>query len=266
MAKVLIGTSGYSYDDWRGRFYPQKLPKTELLAFYAGHFACCEINYTFYRPPDARTLEAMVRRSDGRVELVIKAPQLLTHERAGREAEITRSLLAALRPVADAGVLGGVLLQFPFSFHETPANRAYLARLRELLPDVPLIVEVRNATWVSESTFDLLRRNHLAFCNVDEPRLKGLLPPLGVVTAEPGYVRFHGRNAATWWQHEAAHERYDYRYSDAELAEWLPRLDAMQGRARRIYVFFNNHFESKAVDNARALQKLLAGPRPPGRG
>ncbi|HEY3359998.1 MAG TPA: DUF72 domain-containing protein [Polyangia bacterium] len=263
---LLIGTSGYSYDDWRGRFYPERLKKTEFLPFYADHFPACEINFTYYRPPDARTLEAMVRKSGARVELVIKAPAALTHERHGDEAQVARALNVALTPVRDAGVLGGVLLQFPFSFHPTEENSAYLRRLRDLMPDAPLVVELRNARWVCEATFDLLRQHRLAFCNVDEPRLEGLLPPLGVVTAEPGYVRFHGRNAAKWWRHEAAHERYDYLYTEAELEGWLPRLGGMQARARKTYVFFNNHFQSKAVENARQLRKLLEQLPPPAPG
>jgi uncharacterized protein YecE (DUF72 family) len=255
---ILVGTSGYSYDDWRGPFYPPGLAKTAFLAFYADHFPACEINYTYYRPPDARTMAALVRNSGGRLDLVVKAPAALTHERTGDPAPPARALREALAPVVEAGRLGGVLLQFPFSFHETDANRDYLRRLRELLPDLPLVVELRNARWVSEATFDLLRTSHLAWCNVDEPRLDGLLPPLGVVTAAPGYVRFHGRNAAKWWRHEHAHERYDYRYQDDELKEWLPRLGGIRRRADTTYAFFNNHFNGQAVDAARALRRLLA--------
>jgi uncharacterized protein YecE (DUF72 family) len=129
--------------------------------------------------------------------------------------------------------------------------------MRDLLPDLPLVVEVRNARWISQATFDLLRESRLAFCNVDAPRLEGLLPPLGVVTAAPGYVRFHGRNAAKWWEHEHAYERYDYKYADGELREWLPRLAGMKKRAEKTHVFFNNHFNGQAIDGARALRRLL---------
>jgi uncharacterized protein YecE (DUF72 family) len=258
MGAVLIGTSGYSYEDWHGRFYPERLRQSEFLAFYAREFDVCEINYTYYRPPDARTLEAMRRKSGGRMEFVIKAPAALTHERKGDEAQAAEGLRAALVPLVEGGVLAAVLLQFPFSFHATEANRNYLRRLRELCAELPLVVELRNARWVSEDTFDLLRSLRMAFCNVDEPRLEGLLPPLGVVTAEPGYVRFHGRNAAKWWHHEQAYERYDYLYGAEELREWLPRLGAMRTRAAKSYAFFNNHFQAKAVENARALRALLA--------
>lgn len=257
MAVILIGTSGYSYDDWRGRFYPPGLAKDRFFTFYAEHFAVCEINFTYYRPPDAKTMEGMLRKSGGRVEMVVKAPKELTHERVEDPAPAARGLLAALQPLREAGVLGGVLLQFPFSFHATDANRDYLRRLRELLPDLPLVVEVRNARWIGEATFDLLREHRLAFCNVDEPRLEGLLPPLGVVTAAPGYVRFHGRNAAKWYQHEQAWQRYDYTYGEGELREWLPRLGGMKKRADKTYVFFNNHFNGQAVDGARTLRRLL---------
>ena len=176
MAVILIGTSGYSYDDWRGPFYPEGLAKDRFLTFYAEHFPVCEINFTYYRPPDARTMAGMLHKSGGRVELVVKAPKELTHERVDDPVPAARGLVAALAPLRDAGVLGAVLLQFPFSFHATEANRDYLRRVRELMPDLPLVVEVRNARWISEATFDLLREHGLAFCNVDEPRLDGLLP------------------------------------------------------------------------------------------
>ena len=122
------------------------------------------------------------------------------------------------------------------------------------------VVEFRNSAWIREETFDLLRSEGLAFCAVDEPRLRGLVPPLAVVTAPPGYVRFHGRNAAAWWNHSAADHgaaRYDYRYADAELAEWLPRLRQMECAAEPTYVFFNNHTAANAVDGARRLGELI---------
>jgi uncharacterized protein YecE (DUF72 family) len=256
---IRIGTSGFSYDDWRGRFYPAGLPRDSYLAFYSRHFCAVELNFTHYRPPDSRTLARMVERSAGRVDFVVKAPKELSHER-GRVAPIAAGLVEAVRPLEDAGRFAGFLCQFPYSFHPTQAARDYVAALRALLSGRPTVVEFRNAAWVSEETFALLRREGLALAAVDEPRLSGLLPPLDVVTASPAYARFHGRNAAAWWDHPADQHgaaRYDYRYDDAELREWIPRLRQMDRAAERTYAFFNNHTAANAPAGARRLRELL---------
>jgi uncharacterized protein YecE (DUF72 family) len=259
VAVILVGTSGFHYEDWRGPFYPPKLPKTRFLEYYSDHFATLELNFTHYRPPDARTLGRMLERSGGRVDFVVKAPRELTHERAD-PGPIAAALVEAVRPLEDGGKFGAFLCQFPYSFRPVDASRDLVASLRSLLGGRPTVVEFRNASWVREETFELLRREGLAYCAVDEPRLRGLMPPVAPVTASPGYLRFHGRNAASWWdhpgdQHGAA--RYHYRYNDAELGEWLPRLRDMDQAADRTYVFFNNHTAANAVAGARRLAELL---------
>jgi len=95
---------------------------------------------------------------------------------------------------------------------------------------------------------------------VDEPRLKGLLPPVAVATAPVAYVRFHGRNAAKWYNHEQAWERYNYTYSPAELAEWEPKLRELDAAAELTLVYFNNHYVGQAVRGARDLGQLLLIP------
>jgi uncharacterized protein YecE (DUF72 family) len=153
--------------------------------------------------------------------------------------------------------LGCILAQFPYSFHARPENRDYLRRVRELFGDLPVVVELRNRAWISSETFELLRENHLGFCCVDEPRLKGLLPPVAEATAPVAYVRFHGRNAAKWWQHDEAWERYDYTYSDEELEEWVPKIQKLEQRAETTFLFANNHWQGQAVGTARQLKMLL---------
>jgi uncharacterized protein YecE (DUF72 family) len=120
---------------------------------------------------------------------------------------------------------------------------------------------------------DFLKRNEINFVNVDEPALKGLLPATEVVTGTTGYVRFHGRNHATWFKKDAQPwERYNYLYSESELGEWVSRIRNIGAAARTTYVFFNNHWQSQAVTNACQIAKSLAinlpdvwggeGPRP----
>jgi uncharacterized protein YecE (DUF72 family) len=262
---IAIGTSGFDYDDWRGVFYPEDLPKKGFLSYYAGHFSALELNFTYYRMPEARQLASMVERTDGKVELAVKAHRSFTHERTAGEADHA-DFLAALAPLREAGVLGAVLAQFPHSFEQTEENRAYLRRLADRLGP-PLVVELRRAQWAADPILEWLGRIGVGYCCVDEPALPGLMPPLAAATASPAYVRFHGRNAACWYRHDQPHERYDYRYSAAELSEWVPRIRALEGKVDKVMVFFNNHFQAKAVDGARALERLLGrdgrgGPAP----
>src|SRR5947209_15871083 len=138
------------------------------------------------------------------------------------QPEVFAAFRAALEPLQESGCLGCVLGQFPWSFRNTPENRDALRRFREELDAIPGVVEFRNSGWAQEETFVLLRELGLGYCCVDEPGLKGLMPRVAVATSPIGYVRFHGRNAAKWWHHEHAFERYDYLYTEDELAEWVP--------------------------------------------
>jgi uncharacterized protein YecE (DUF72 family) len=97
----------------------------------------------------------------------------------------------------------------------------------------------------------------LGFVGVDEPRLKGLVPPVAVATGPVGYVRFHGRNARQWYQHEHAWQRYDYSYSREELAEWVPKLRALEATTTQVLVYFNNAWQGQGLENSRTLKELL---------
>lgn len=253
---IKIGASGFSYDDWRGTVYPAGLPARDHLAFYARDFPTVELNVTYYRIPDARTVQGWARKTPDRFVFAVKAFQGLTHDRTQPDFA---AFVAALAPLVAAGKLGCVLAQFSYSFHPDPENRSYLHRLREGLGDLPAVVEFRNAGWVAPSTFDLLRSLGLGFCCVDEPHLRGLMPPVAVATGPVAYVRFHGRNAAKWYAHEEAWERYDYTYSLDELREWVPKLRQLDAEAPLTLVYFNNHFRGQAVRGARDLGQLLLG-------
>ena len=253
---ILIGTSGYSYDDWVGPVYPPDLPKNDWLAFYAREFRTCEINYTYYRLPSARTLAAMSAKTPADFIFTVKASQELTH---GREdpAEAFAAFRAGVAPLVEEGKLGCILAQFPFSFHATPENRDYLRAFRERMEALPTVIEFRNRAWLSDETFDLLHELELGYCCVDEPRLSGLLPPIAVATAPIAYVRFHGRNARKWWRHENAYERYDYTYKEEELREWMPKIEHLNQESQTTFVFANNHWQGQAVGTARQLKLLL---------
>jgi uncharacterized protein YecE (DUF72 family) len=159
--------------------------------------------------------------------------------------------------MVDSGKLACVLAQFPYSFHPTPENMNYLAQVREGLLDIPTVIEFRDRAWVSEETFSLLKKLDFGFCAVDEPRLRGLMPPVARASGPVSYVRFHGRNAEKWWNHEHAWERYDYTYSEEELEEWVPQILELDAPEALVLLYANNHYRGQSIDAIRKLRKML---------
>lgn len=252
---VVIGTSGYSFADWVGPFYPPGARPGEFLAHYARHFSAVEVNSTYYRIPHPRVMEQMERKTPPGFRFVVKLHGAMTHEGSSDPA-LARALREAVAPIAGAGKLDGLLAQFPWAFRRTPAAERHLEALRERFPDVPLFVEFRHASWLAPGLEELLRAARLGYCAVDEPALPGLVPPVTLLTAEDAYVRFHGRNAANWWGRGGG-DRYDYDYSAAELREWVAKVAALAEQARRTYLFFNNCHAGQAARNARLMQELV---------
>jgi uncharacterized protein YecE (DUF72 family) len=252
---IYLGTSGYYYDDWVGPVYPQDLAKRDWLPFYASTFRTVEMNVTYYRVPSLRMVRGWVERTPEDFLFSLKANRELTHERKDPDFE---PFVASLEPLREAGRLACVLAQFPYSFKPSAESRDYLLDLRSGLGDLPVVVEFRNHGWVEEGTFDLLQELEFGFCCVDEPRMRGLMPPIAKVTGPMAYVRFHGRNAAKWWQHDHAWERYDYTYSEEELREWVPRIRQLDQQAPLTLVYANNHYRGQSVDTVRKLGNLLA--------
>jgi uncharacterized protein YecE (DUF72 family) len=230
-----------------------------MLAFYAQCFDTLEINYTYYQVPSAKTLEAMAKNAGGQMTFTVKAHGDMTHRRDNFDAAAP-AFREALRPLEDRHALGCVLAQFPYGFWNTKENREHLLRLRKALEGVPLVVEFRNASWYAPATLDLLREHRMGLCAVDEPELPRLPPKVVEATSEVGYVRFHGRAVEKWWQHQEAAERYDYLYSEGELKEWVPKIQALASKTGTTYVFFNNHPRGKAAANAVMMKHSLGLP------
>jgi uncharacterized protein YecE (DUF72 family) len=258
---ILIGTSGFSYDDWKGFFYPPNLKRGEMLTYYARHFRTVEINSSYYRIPSPSTMQQMTRKVPEGFEFAVKAHGDMTHSDRFKP-EAFAQFREALQPLQEAGMLGCVLAQFPWSFKPSAENERFLRTFQKELQDVATIVEFRNSAWARDETYELLRSLELGFCCVDEPRLKGLMPPIVTHTSPVGYVRFHGRNAKKWWHHDQAFERYNYLYSGEELQEWVPKVEELAAETEKTYLFFNNHYEGKAGHNARQLAQLLELPLP----
>jgi len=258
---IYFGTSGFSYKDWVGPYYPQGMPSSDWLEFYARDFSVTELNFSYYRVPTKSTLERLAAKTPDDFLFTLKAHQDMTHDRRGDDGVFTE-FVESLEPLIDTGKFGCILAQFPWSFRPGEEGLDYLRMLRERLDTLPVVVEFRNRDWISEGTFDFLRENKLGFCCVDQPRLKGLIPPVTEATSSIGYVRFHGRNAKKWWQHKEAWERYDYTYSNEELEEWVPKLRKLEEDTDKTFVFANNHWQGQAVQTARQLRMLLPDLEP----
>jgi uncharacterized protein YecE (DUF72 family) len=261
-AEILIGTSGYSFADWIGPFYPPGTRSSEFLEFYARQFPVVEVNATYYRIPEPRVLATMEKKTPDGFRFVVKANQAFTHERS-LDPELVRRFGALLVPLKDAGKYDGILLQFPWGFRRTPDNRRHLLALREAFAGEPLWAEFRHASWLTDSLEPSLREHRIGFCAVDEPELPGLLPPMAMVTTDAAYVRFHGRNAANWWGPRGAAagqprgDRYDWNYSREELSSWLDKIARLAEQSRRVYLFFNNCHAGQAARSAKLMQELL---------
>lgn len=253
---IHIGTSGYSYDDWIGPFYPEGTDKRDFLDFYARHFSCTEVNYTYYRMPDAATLGAMAAKTPPDFRFVVKTHGSMTHERNADEADFEQ-FIAALDPLREEGKFICALAQFPWGFKLSQQNVDYLKRFRRMMRGVPVVIEFRNDSWIRDEMFAFLREAQFGFCCVDQPQPGGLIPPIAEATSSISYVRFHGRNADKWWKHDHAWERYDYLYSREELAAWVPNVKSIADDSAETCVFFNNHYGAQAVQNAQQFAELL---------
>lgn len=258
---IWVGTCGYSYREWVGPFYPPATTSGAMLAAYARRFALVEIDATYYRIPGIATFESMAARTPEGFRFTAKVPGSLTHLDANvlePSFDDATRFLESIEPLRYAGKLHAGLAQFPNGFRPNERARRHLARLREAFGEVPLAVEFRHREWQTAATLALLAELDLAWVNVDEPSFPTLLHPSSDVVTSLAYVRFHGRNAGSWWKGDAA-ERYAYGYSDEELLPWVGRVAEMSERARDVYVLFNNHRFGAAPRDAARFAELLRG-------
>ena len=254
---ILVATSGYAYKDWKGRFYPEDIKDKDMLPFYSRNFPFTEVNSSYYSMPNSYMFYHMIKKTPDGFLFAVKAYGGMTHQQDLSDTTVNK-FSDALKPLIEQDRLGCVLFQFPFSFHNTEKNRDYLKRVRERLREIPVAVEFRSADWLTLDVINILRQNSLSFVGVDEPPVKGLLPPVAVATGPIGYIRFHGRNAQKWYNHGKSYERYDYLYTKEELKEWVPKIKELSKKVDVIFIAMNNHFNAKAVINAKQLLELVS--------
>ena len=301
--EVRVGTCSWADEALSKYFYPPKLPARERLAWYAQYFDTVEVDSTYYRLPAESTVEGWAERTPTEFIMHVKAFGLMTRhpvkvevlpedlraempvdergrvDRPSREArgEVFRRFLEALAPLRRAGKLGGILFQLPSYVVFKARSLEYLEWARAQLAGDEMLVEFRHRSWLDDEnraeTLAFLERIGAAYVTVDAPKsdsAKNLIPTVPAVTSGVAYVRFHGRNLATWNKRGgSAAERFDYLYAKNELAEWVPTLRELAGEAQQAFALFNNNASaadpenplgrvSQAATNAFQLRTLLA--------
>jgi uncharacterized protein YecE (DUF72 family) len=277
---ALIGCSGWSYDDWVGRFYPTDLAnrKSEWFSYYSKFFSTVEINSTFYRVPNEFVVKSWIEKGISRpgFEFSVKVPQMISHESILRDSPEKAAALASsfedicVRPLADANLLGGVLVQLsPYFRCEKPRSLGRLRALFQLLDTDAhsYAVEFRHRSWLNEKgnevisdALEVLQEFGVANTIVDGPGF----PITRSLTSKFAYVRFHGRNYDIWFKEEDEDDyrinRYDYLYPSDQLEAWRPRLEELVSNCEKARVYFNNHGRAKAAKNALQMMDLLGIP------
>jgi uncharacterized protein YecE (DUF72 family) len=239
MGSIHIGTSGWNYKHWIGRFYPQGLPQAELLSFYAKYFDTVEVNNSFYQLPKLHTFTNWRKTVPADFRFAVKASRFITHMKK-LKAPRTSSQKLFTRIERLRGTLGPILFQLPPHWR---CDEDRLARyLDSLSATHQYAFEFRDSSWLTESVYALLKQHNVAFCIHD---FRGTQTP-SEITADFTYIRMHG-------PHKAA---YSGSYSAEALQRWAQDIKDWRKHLKDIYVYFNNDVEGHAVTNALQLREL----------
>ena len=233
MATFWIGTSGYNYKEWKGTFYPPDLAEQEMLKYYAQRFSTVEINYTFYRMPNVRTLQAWAKETPDGFAFTLKAPRRITHDLRLRDAADPLTYFCDTAKTLKHK-LGALLFQLP------PFLKKDVARLEDFLhqlaPGFRAAFEFRNPTWFADDVYECLRRFDVALCIADREERSAPFE----ATAHFGYFRLRRLE-----------------YSDADLAAWAQRLVDAGGPWKEVFVYFKHEAAGKGPLLAAKLAGLL---------
>jgi len=264
--EIRVGPAGWSYTDWENVVYPPHGSKFDHLAYLASFFDTIEINSPFYRIPPPNHAKSWVRRVSGNqnFKFTTKVFRGFTHEKATFAPADVKAFRDYLDPLIEADRLGAILLQFPWSFKNSPESCEKLTELFDAFAGYPKALEVRHSTFQTKEFLAFLDEHDVSWVNVDQPLFDNSVKPSDTVTGPIAYARFHGRNYEKWFAHQESWERYNYLYSPEELKPWVERIETM-AKSKETYVVTNNHFRGQAIVNAGEIREGLGleNPMPP---
>jgi Uncharacterized conserved protein len=236
--KYFLGCSGWYYNDWAGRFYPEKLSKSRWLEYYSKQFNTVEINNTFYRFPNEKSVQGWYNKTPENFKFTLKVNQIITHRRRFKNTQSTINRFYKLSEILK-DKLGGILFQIP------PQKSKDIDFLKNAVEQFDLsknnVIEFRHSSWYDGEVYDLLKESGVIFCSVSSADLPDDL----ILTSNTAYVRFHGIGT----------EKYHYRYSNNELNEWAGKLN--KSNSKHVFCYFNNDYNANAPLNCEMLQKII---------
>lgn len=269
MADYHIGTAGWSYKDWVPVFYPK--PQSvyfDWLRFYAQYFNCVEVNASYYTYISPKTVKGWIQKVSDSDDFLftIKLHQDFTHKR-DFDGQKIKAVNDNLEMLTGAGRLGGLLIQFPYSFSFDETTADYVRRLRGIFESYNCFIEVRHSSWNNKSVYELFKQLNISLCTIDQPQIGRSIKFEPVITNGIAYIRLHGRNTEAWMKsiknfgkeqtYEEQSSRYQYLYLPGELVEIEQQIKLIQEKVKEIYVILNNHPKGEGVANAFELIHLL---------
>jgi uncharacterized protein YecE (DUF72 family) len=242
-SRLYFGCAGWSYKEWIGPLYDAD---RSMLQQYANVFDTVELNSSFYKAPDEGTILGLTRYTKRGFMFSAKINQKFTHElrlKLNEEAQAQlENFVQLFDPLLTQDRLGCFLIQLP------PSLKKNDKLLEGFLADLPhrydYVVEFRHKSWIDASTWGILSKYQAAYCIVDEP----LLPPEIHITSPIGYIRWHGHGQRQW---------YDYRYTEQQLKDWVPKIKEIQDNTKKTFGIFNNHFHGYAPENCAQIMEML---------
>jgi uncharacterized protein YecE (DUF72 family) len=261
---VACGVAGWSYPDWEGYVYPPKTP--DKLRYIAGFVDCIEVNSTFYRPPDARTVASWVARTEdlSKFYFTAKLHQDVTH-RGLLDASMVEAFRKGFEPAVRVGRLRHLLAQFRYDFADGAETRRHLERTTDAFGgQTNLVLELRHNSWQAPGAMEFLGGLGVTVANLDYPTSKDSFNLRLCTIGRDAYLRMHGRNATAWFgKGSGRDETYNYLYDDREMGGLVARVRELAKMSATLTVIANNHYQGKEAVNALEIKARLAGGRVP---
>ncbi len=242
--KVYVGCSGFSYEEWRGVFYPPNIEKEEFIVYYSKFFHVVELNFSFYSFPSRGTIKSFLSRTKD-LNFSVKAHRTFTHTRNYTSQDV-KKFLYSIEPLLEEDRFIAILFQFPESFHRSEESLEYLIKLSKDFRGIQKVVEVRSKSFRSADFYSFLEEQGFSLVNTDAPKGSKFLIGPWVSAGDINYVRLHGRDPL---------KPYDYLYSLEELKKLKTKIKKLGDKLT--YIFFNNTVRGQAVYNALQMKMLF---------